>query len=160
MMIDILDRTHLFAILSRLQAGEQPRFGNMTARHMVEHLAFAVRFSNDKEPQQHYYPPEKEQKIKTYILDTDNDFLIGFRSPVMPAEGLPELQYPDLNEALSHLRAELADFDSYFLRHPEARPVNPTMGELDHKQWIRFHNRHFTHHFKQFGLDGYLSSER
>lgn len=151
-MIDILDRIKLFDILNQLQADEKPRFGVMTAQHMVEHLAFAVRFSNGKEPQRHYYLPEKEQKIKAYILDTDNDFLIGFRSPVMPVEGLPELQYPDLNEALTRLRTELADFDSYFLRHPEDQPVNPTMGELNHKEWIRFHNRHFTHHFKQFGL--------
>lgn len=151
-MINILDRAVLWDILAPLQAGEPPRFGNMTAQHMVEHLAFAVCFSNGKEPQQHYYPAEKEQKIKAYILDTDNDFLVGFRSPVMPAEGLPNLQHPDLEEAIRHLKAELSDFDSYFLRHPEARPVNPTMGELDHKEWIRFHNRHFTHHFKQFGL--------
>lgn len=89
-MIDILDRTNLFDTLSQLQADEKPRFGAMTARHMVEHLAFAVRFSNGKEPQQHYYPPEKEQKIKAYILDTDNDFMVGFKAPVLPAEGLPD----------------------------------------------------------------------
>lgn len=152
-MIDILDRVNVFDILGRLQADENPRFGAMTAQHMVEHLAYAVRFSNGKEPQSHHYPAEKEQKIKAYILDTDNDFLIGFRSPVMPAEGLlPDLQYSDLDEALTCLKTELADFDSYFLRHPEDHPVNPTMGELNHKEWIRFHNRHFTHHFKQFGL--------
>ncbi len=152
MMVDILDRTKLFDILARLQADEKPRFGAMTAQHMVEHLAFTVRFSNGKEPQRHYYPPEKEQRIKVYILDTDNDFIIGFKAPGLPEEGLPELQHSDLDDAVSGLKTELIDFDSYFLRHPEDQPVNPTMGELNFKEWIRFHNRHFTHHFKQFGL--------
>lgn len=151
-MIDILDRTNLFDILSQLQASEKPRFGTMTAQHMVEHLVFTVRFSNGKEPQRHYYPPEKEQKFKAYILDTDNDFMIGFRSPVLPAEGLPELQYSNLNDAVARLETELTDFDSYFLQHPADQPVNPAIGELNYKEWVRFHNRHFTHHFKQFGL--------
>ncbi len=151
-MIDILDRTKLFDILSQLQASEKPRFGAMTAQHMVEHLAFAVRFSNGKEPQRHYYPPEKEQKIKAYILDTDNDFMIGFKAPVLPAEGLPELQHSNLSDAVSGLKTELTGFDSYFLQHPGDKPVNPTMGELNYNEWVRFHNRHFTHHFKQFGL--------
>lgn len=151
-MIDILDRERTFDILSRLQADEKPRFGAMTAQHMVEHLSFSVRFSNGKEPQKHYYSPEKEQKIKTYILNTDNDFMIGFKAPVLPAEGLPELQCSGLDEALSILTIELAGFNNYFKKYPEARPINPTMGELNYKEWIRFHNRHFTHHFKQFGL--------
>lgn len=151
-MVDILDRAKLFDILGRLEANEKPRFGAMTAQHMVEHLAFTVRFCNGKEPQRHYYSPEKEQKIKAYILDTDNDFMIGFKAPVLPPEGLPELQHSDLNHAVSGLKTELTDFDSYFLKHPENRPVNPTMGELNYHEWVRFHNRHFTHHFKQFGL--------
>lgn len=152
MMINISDKATVFDILGQLQPGERPRFGAMTPQHMVEHLAFSVRFSNGKEPQKRYYPPEKEQKIKAYILDTDNDFMIGFKAPVLPAEGLPELQCSDLVEAVSTLKNELADFDRYFEKHPAAQPVNPTMGELKHVEWIRFHNRHFTHHFKQFGL--------
>lgn len=151
-MINILDRVALFDILTRIQADEKPRFGAMTAQHMVEHLAFAVRFSNGKEPQKHYYTPEKEQKIKTYILDTDNDFMIGFKAPVLPAEGLPDLRCSGLEEAFSSLKNELADFDAYFEKNPGASPVNPTMGELNYQEWVRFHNRHFAHHFKQFGL--------
>ncbi|MBX2953927.1 MAG: hypothetical protein KF870_15600 [Leadbetterella sp.] len=151
-MINILDRANIFDILSHLHSDEKPRFGAMSPQHMVEHLAFSVRFSNGKEPQKHYYSPEKEQKIKTYILDTDNDFMIGFKAPVLPPEGLPELHCADLDEAISALKNELGDFDRYFEVHPAAQPINPTMGELNYREWVRFHNRHFSHHFKQFGL--------
>ena len=151
-MIDILDRTKLFEILSEIQPDDKPEFGAMTPQHMVEHLAFAVRFSNGKEPQQHHYPIDREQKIKVYVIDTDNDMPIGFKSPVLPADGLPTLKHSNLTNAINNLKAELKDFDNYFINHPTDKPINPTMGELNYKEWVRFHNRHFTHHFKQFRL--------
>lgn len=151
-MIDILHRTKLFEILSKLQADDKPEFGAMTPQHMVEHLAFAVRFSNGKEPQQHNYPIEKEQKIKAFVIGTDNDMPIGFKSPVLPTEGLPPLKHSNLTNAVDNLKTELSDFDNYFIANPSDRPINPTMGELDYQEWVRFHNRHFTHHFRQFSL--------
>jgi len=151
-MIDILDRIKLFEILSKLQADDKPEFGGMTPQHMVEHLAFAVRFSNGNEPQQHHYPSDKEQRIKTFVIDTDKDMPINFKSPVLPAEALPTLKHSSINNAIDNLKRELTDFDNHFLKHPTDKPINPTMGELNYKEWIRFHNRHFIHHFKQFKL--------
>lgn len=151
-MIDILNRPNLFEILSKLQADDQPQFGSMTPQHMVEHLAFTVRFANGKEPQQHHYSPEKQQKIREFVIGTVIDMPPGFKSPVLPAEGLPALQQAGLTDAIENLRVELNDFDDYFLNHPADQPVNPTMGELNYSEWVKFHNRHFTHHFKQFGL--------
>ena len=151
-MIDIFDRRKLFEILSKLQADDLPEFGAMTAQHMVEHLAFAIRFSNGKEPQQHHYPTDKEQKIKAFVIGTDKDMPVGFKSPVLPAEGLSTLKHLSLSNAIDNLKTELNDFDNYFLKHRSDKPINPTMGELNYKEWVRFHNRHFTHHFKQFRL--------
>lgn len=151
-MVDILDRTKLFDILYRLQPESKPIFGSMTPQHMVEHLAFAVCFSNGKEPQQHHYPADKEQKIKAFVLGTDKAMPIGFKSPVLPADGLPNLKHSSLIAAIVNLKTELNDFDNYFLRYPADTPINPTMGELNYYEWVRFHNRHFTHHFKQFKL--------
>ncbi len=151
-MIDILDRTKLFEILSKLQTDSKPQFGAMTPQHMVEHLAFAVRFSNGKEPQQHHYPTDKEVKIKGFVIGTDNEMPIGFKSPVLPTEGPPTLKYSNLTHAIDNLRTELTDFDNYFINQPLQKPINPTMGELNHQEWVRFHNRHFTHHFRQFSL--------
>lgn len=151
-MIDILDRIKLFETLSKLQVDTKPNFGAMSPQHMVEHLAFAVRFSNGKEPQQHHYSPEKEQKIKAFVIGTDHDMPIGFKSPVLPAEELPKLKHSNLTIAIENLKTELNNFDNYFINQPLSTPINPTMGELNFREWIRFHNRHFTHHFRQFSL--------
>jgi oxepin-CoA hydrolase/3-oxo-5,6-dehydrosuberyl-CoA semialdehyde dehydrogenase len=47
-MIDILDRTKLFEILSKLQADDKPEFGAMTPQHMVEHLALQFVFLTER----------------------------------------------------------------------------------------------------------------
>ena len=151
-MIDILDRTKLFEILRKLQPADKPEFGAMTPQHMVEHLAFVVRFSNGKEPQQHHYTTDKQEKIKAFVIDTDKDIPIGFKYPVLPTEGLPTLKHSGLSNAIDNLKIELNEFDNYFLKHPSDKPINPTMGELNYNEWVRFHNRHFAHHFKQFRL--------
>lgn len=148
-MIDILDRTKLFEILSKLQADDEPEFGTMTPQHKVEHLAFAVGFSNGKELQQHHYSIEKEQRIKAFIIiETDDDMPIAFKSPVLPKGGFPTLRHSNLTNAIDNLKTELNDFGTYFTNHPSDKPINPTMGELNYQEWVRFHSRHFTHHFR------------
>jgi hypothetical protein len=77
--------------------------------------------------------------------------MVGFRAPMLPE--IPQaLSFDSLTTAIDQLRAELNDFDLFFGDHPLAKTVNPVMGPLDHKEWIIFHNKHFTHHFKQFNL--------
>lgn len=151
-MVDIFDRKSLFEILNRLGAGDKPAFGMMTAQHMVEHLAFGVRFCNGKAPQQRYFAAEKEQQIKAFVIGTETDIPPGFKAPVLPAEGLPSLELLSLAHAVENLEAELNEFDNYFKSHPSHKPINPTMGELHYAEWVRFQNRHFAHHFKQFRL--------
>ena len=152
MMIDILDRIKLFEILSKLQAADKPKFGAMTPQYMVEHLALVVRFSNGKEPQQHRYTTDQQQKIKAFIIDTGKVMTIDFKYPLLPAEGLPTFKHFSLTNLIDNLKTELNDFDNYFLQHPSDKPINPIKGELNYEEWIRFHNRHFTHHFRQFRL--------
>ncbi|MBO9641390.1 MAG: DUF1569 domain-containing protein [Siphonobacter aquaeclarae] len=151
-MIDIQDRNEIFLFLRQLPPDRKPLFGAMTPQHMVEHLAHSVRFSNGREPQPHYYTPEKEQRFKAYMMDAHTSLVPGFRSPVMPAEGLPDLLHTSLAEALTQLEDELQAFDRFFQENPEATPVNPAVGELGYKEWVVFHNKHFRHHLGQFGF--------
>lgn len=151
-MINFSDKEQVSQLLMRLQADAQPVFGIMTPQHMVEHLAFTVRFSNGKAPQQHHYPAEKEAKIKAYICYTDNPLTIGFRAPVLPVGELIPLRYDNLPDAIGNLLQEISDFENYFRENSSERPVNPAMGELDQSEWRTFHNKHFTHHFRQFNL--------
>lgn len=70
----------------------------------------------------------------------------------MPTEGLPTLKYSNLHAAIENLKIELSDFDNHFISKPLDNPINPTMGELNYQEWVKFHNKHFKHHFRQFRL--------
>jgi len=138
-------------MLERLDANAVPLFGKMTAQHMVEHICGGVLFSNGKLPQKLYYPPEKAMVIKNIVIHSDAAFPQGFKAPML-GDDLPRLVFPDLQTAISRLSIQLDKFHEYFEMNQEAKPIHPVMGELDYKEWIIFHNKHFTHHFKQFGL--------
>lgn len=149
-MIDVMNRNELFAVLGKLKPNQLAQFGIMTPHHMVEHLAFSVQFANGKLSQKLYVTPERAQAIKQFILG-DGAHPIGFKSPLL-GEGLEPLSTSDLSAAIHYLDQELRAFDAYFADHPTSTPINPMLGELSYSEWIGFHNKHFSHHFKQFGL--------
>jgi hypothetical protein len=150
-MLDVSNKKDIFSRLSALRNDAMPVFGKMTPQHMVEHLSFVLRISDEKEPHRLYYSQEKAAKFKEYTINTDKEFIIGFRAPMLTAE-LPTLRNTDLESAKEQLKKELDDFEAFFAVNKTATPTNPTMGPLNHEEWIIFHNKHFTHHFKQFNL--------
>ncbi|MNR33853.1 hypothetical protein D3C85_1515670 [compost metagenome] len=119
---------------------------------MIEHLIQTIRYSNGTDTISLLYESTKAGQIKTGVIYTDNELPKGFKSPLLPKDGLATLQYVDLQTAINQLRIELEQFDQYFKDNPDAKPVNPLTGELAFEEWLVFHGKHFTHHFKQFGL--------
>ncbi|MCU0431401.1 MAG: hypothetical protein MUF42_15665 [Cytophagaceae bacterium] len=150
-MVDIGNRNALHVLLTSLQEHTPPLWGRMTAQHMIEHLYDTLQFSNGKKEIKNYLPEEKSAKIKAVVIHSEQELPKGFKAPML-TETLPELQFQTLELSLHHLMVELHAFHVFFSENPSASPVNPTMGALFHEEWIIFHNKHFTHHFKQFGL--------
>jgi oxepin-CoA hydrolase/3-oxo-5,6-dehydrosuberyl-CoA semialdehyde dehydrogenase len=62
------------------------------------------------------------------------------------------LVYSDLERAKKKFFEEINNFEEYFKENPEIKPINATFGPLNYEEWVAFHNKHFTHHFTQFGL--------
>jgi len=150
-MIDIHNRIDIRSKLNQLCTDTAPLFGKMSPQHMVEHLSFALMFSNGSWPQTCYYPERIAQRIKASVIDSDKELPVGFKAPMLD-EDPSVLTNPDLKTAIVMLFTELELFDTYFTHHKDATPTNPTMGALNYSEWVVFHNKHFHHHFKQFGL--------
>jgi len=110
----------------------------------------SVRFSNGRSPQPLYVSDERAQASKRFILG-DGQYPIGFKAPMLGDTPSP-LITADLNAAIHYLEDELAYFDAYFEKHPDMVSMNPVLGELTYSEWIVLHNKHFSHHFKQFTL--------
>ena len=54
---------------------------------------------------------------------------------------------------LDKLKAGFKQFRKYYFEeNPDATFINLTFGELDKTEWDVFHEKHFKHHFNQFGL--------
>lgn len=136
--------------LVNLRPDTKQLWGKMTAQHMVEHLILAVRTSNGKLNIGCFNPPEKIPTLKRFLM-SGRPLPKEFINPLI-GEGLLPLEYENLEEAKLVLEKELEDYYKYFEEHPDASLVNPTFGELNKNEWDVFHEKHFTHHFGQFGI--------
>ncbi|MDA0987265.1 MAG: hypothetical protein O3A55_06690 [Bacteroidetes bacterium] len=150
--LDITDHVKVFELLQKLNSTDKPIFGIMTPQHMVEHLIFTLQISNGEKEIELYYNQEKADKFKRITIYSDRELVRGFKSPALPKDEVLPLAFQNLEIAINNLKTELIKFDSYFKINQNSKPINPVMGELNFKEWIIFHNKHFTHHFKQFNL--------
>lgn len=127
-----------------------PQWGTMTAQKMVEHLINTFRISSGK-LEIECFTEERKLPILKRFLSSDKPLPREFNSP---ANGLvPQgYQYQTLEIAKSSLLKEVEDYYNYFEENPDSILVNPTFGPLNKEEWIRFHIKHLTHHFTQFGL--------
>lgn len=137
--------------LQQLQADTIPQFGSMTPQQMVEHITVTIKGSNGKINIPLRFTEDEAAVWKKKMIYTDMDFPMGLKSPLV-ADGPPVYVHADLPAAVEALRAELTDFEAHHQQNPEIKHTHPRLGELNHKEWLIFHSKHFTHHFKQFGL--------
>lgn len=147
-----MDKTLLekIKLLDGLQPSAKQLWGKMSAQHMVEHLIFAMQLSNNKLNVGCFNPPEKIPVLKK-IMMSSRPFPREFINPVI-GENLVPLIHNSLNEAIRNLIREVEDYYKFFEENPDAVLTNPTFGDLGKTEWAVFHEKHFRHHFEQFGL--------
>lgn len=147
--IDITDSENLFHLLSGLKADTLPSWGRLRAQSMVEHLIENVQATNGKIMATLAESPEdalreKQQKVLT-------DFIIPRNAGGFSPDATKTTKYKDLDTAIKQLMEELQDFHEYF--GVEGRTaIHPGFGPMNYHEWIVWHGKHFTHHFRQFGL--------
>jgi len=122
----------------------------MTAQHMIEHLLLAVQMSNGKLVLECFNDKAKLPMLKRYLM-SNRTLPQGFVNPYIGERLLP-LKFTNLVEARTELEKEVNDYYNFFDENPDAKLTNVTFGELEKDEWEVFHDKHFTHHLKQFGL--------
>ena len=146
--VQFLDENSIRTQLLKLNKASKPLFGLMNAQQMIEHLSLLMQISNGKINADHYVSDEKSARRKPF-LDTEDELQIGFRASILSDEPTPE-KFETIEKALNNLIAEIKNFEVHF--KTEKVENHPFFGELDYEYWKKFHTKHFTHHFKQFGL--------
>jgi hypothetical protein len=150
-MIDILNTTRLQNTISKLNANAKPLWGKMSPQNIIEHLAGAVKMSTGKVIVKRYTTPEEAQVIKEKLINTPAEIPAGVKNPLLTDEA-PALMHKDLDAAVAELFNEINYFKEYYKQNPNAIHTHLRMGDLTHGEWLTLHNKHFTHHFKQYNL--------
>ncbi|CAL2102702.1 Hydroxymethylglutaryl-CoA reductase [Tenacibaculum sp. 190130A14a] len=148
--VNFLNKEELSKKLMSLQADEHPLFGKMNGQQMIEHLGFLLKISNGKVVLEEFVSEEKSTRRKPF-LDTENEIQVGFKAPMLSEEPYP-VKFDTIQESINDLFSQIDRFESFFKENPNKAIVHPFFGELDYEYWKKFHVKHFTHHFKQFGL--------
>ncbi|MES2619205.1 MAG: DUF1569 domain-containing protein [Bacteroidota bacterium] len=150
-MVNINNRDDIFSRLTNLKADAEPLFGKLSPQQMVEHLYGTVMLSNGNYPENFCIGESEAVRLREDIIISANDFPMELKAPLMGEEP-PATETCSLPQAIERLKEELEAFDNYFAQNKDAKPMNPITGALDRDEWIVFHNKHFTHHFKQYNL--------
>ena len=149
-MIKITEVENIILKLKSLTSDKKPAWGIMTPQHMVEHLIVSTKMSNGGLTIPCRVPKEMIPKYKEVVLNPSIEMERGIKAGGM--DGLLDLRYPSMDAAIEKLASEIEKFHTYFKENPRATIVNPVVDEIGYEDWIIFHNKHYTHHFKQFEL--------
>ena len=143
-------KNDLIFLLKKLKGDEKGKWGKMNAQQMTEHVSGFFKVSTEKIHFDLTTPLEHLPKYKEFLM-SEKEFRENTKAPVLPEEPLP-LQYSTMKEAIDELRKSIDDFFGFFKNDPSKKTLHPAFGELNFNEWVQLHNKHVTHHLKQFGL--------
>ena len=136
--------------IKKLKGDERAKWGKMNAQQMIEHTAAFFKVSTGKISFPLTTPAEHLPKYKEFLL-SDKEFKENTKAPVLPEEPLP-LRYSSMQQAIDNLDKSVKDFFTFFKEDPAKTTLHPAFGDLNFVEWVQLHNKHVTHHLKQFGL--------
>ena len=147
--IDITDRKNLNLLLSAIQPETPALWGRMNAQNMIEHLVEAVEYTNGKRVADLRFPADKAIKQRQDLVHSG--FVIPSGVPSYLLDATKTKRFKDLETAILELNNELDAFE-YFFKIEGITAIHFEFGPMTYKEWTIWHGKHFTHHFKQFGL--------
>lgn len=148
--INFLDENLIRTQLSKLNINTVPEFGLMNAQQMIEHLSAVTQIANGNWVVNAFVSDEKATRRKPF-LNTENELQEGFKASFL-ADDVSKLKFNSIEEAIEDLLTQIQFFVKVFTDDKSKTEVHPFFGELDFEYWKKFQVKHFTHHFKQFGL--------
>jgi len=139
----------MLSILNRLSSSKTPLWGKMNAQEMVEHLSDMLMMSRGTGNFSIDVDAETIARRQQF-LSSDKEMAKNIAVPF--TKEIIELRHDELELALDEFAEEWINFTEYYENNPSASVIHPYYGDLDFNLWLKMHDKHFTHHFKQFGL--------
>jgi oxepin-CoA hydrolase/3-oxo-5,6-dehydrosuberyl-CoA semialdehyde dehydrogenase len=138
--------------LNKLTENSKPKWGTMSAQHMLEHLEFGYQIASGKIQDFEITTPEK-------IIDKVHNTLYNYEKmpqnfdfPLAEKSKIKDLKYADLSEAKNKMLEARSAYLDFFKQNPEALLKNAVFGEMNRYEWYLLERKHLNHHFEQFGV--------
>jgi oxepin-CoA hydrolase/3-oxo-5,6-dehydrosuberyl-CoA semialdehyde dehydrogenase len=136
--------------INKLTENSKPKWGTMTAQHLVEHLEFGYRIASGEIQDFYITTPEK-------ILDKVHNTLYNYEKmpqnfdfPLAEKSKINELKHSDLAEAKEKMMQARSKYLDYFNQNPDALLKNAVFGDMNRYEWYLLERKHLNHHFEQF----------
>ncbi len=137
-------------LLKNLEEGVQPVWGLMTAQHMLEHLIVVFKMALGRVKLPVITPPEKLDRARGFLI-SEGPMRRSVPSPIGRDE-LQPLRFVSLEAAREKLILEIGGYIRFTGENPDFVANHPYGGPMSTEDWLRFHKKHFIHHFTQFRL--------
>ena len=144
-----MEFTEMLAVLNGLTPNQKPLWGKMNAQEMVEHLSDMLMMSRGMGNFAIDVDAETIARRQQF-LSSDKEMAKNIAVPF--TKDIIELRNDELELALDEFSDEWMNFTEYYENNPIASVIHPYYGALDFNLWLKMHDKHFMHHFKQFGL--------
>ncbi len=139
--------------LSNLTESSERTFGEMTPQLMVEHIEEVVRNGMGQLKPEDFpaIPEEKLEKLQDWLY-TEDEIQPGAKYPLLQEGETMQPKYKNLDQAKEKLLEAVKEYNVHYRENPSAETYHPRFGMLNKEMSELFQRKHFTHHFKQFGL--------
>src|SRR5262245_53373262 len=143
-------KDELIQRLRNVRSEIKARWGRMSARQMVCHLADALRMATGEQPVSPRSNLVTRTFLKWYALSLPIPWPRGFpTSPELNQEKGAGTKPGDFAADVAQVET-LLDFVSQPATSLEGNP-HPVLGRLSHQAWMRWSYLHMDHHLRQFG---------
>lgn len=145
-----LELEDLLQALNQLTQDKQPSWGQMSAQRMVEHLNEMIQMSMDPNHGIPLQIPADKIPLMLDFLASDKPIIQNFKASFVPEEA--PLKHEEIELAVDEFIDVWLAYEDFAAENPDAIILHPYYGDLNIEQWKRMHQKHITHHFKQFGI--------
>ena len=144
-------KSYLQEKLNALTEDSKPKWGIMTAQHLVEHMEFFTQMALGNIPTE-ITTPEK-------YLEKTQDSLWSYKSmpkefdhPILKKGEVEDLRFGSLEEAKDAFWKAHDELEVFFKENPNATVKNTVFGHLSKYEFSLLGRKHWAHHLEQFGV--------
>jgi len=135
--------------LAKLTIDSKAKWGKLSPQGMLEHLMDAYEYAMTNEERE-ITSPEKYLEAYTESVYNHRPFPEGTVAPYGDWTG--EMKYPDLETAKKALLEKHEEYKLFVKNNPDFKATHVVFGVLDQYEWDLVTQKHYHHHFTQFGL--------